>query len=233
MTLEAPCNLYKSEDFENIRGQDLAQLVDKKCCEIEQQLERKFSLPELVAEITTVLQAYPKGTTKSVELIAQVKALLESYDASGNEWKRYALFDDSKNYTRNLVATDNETFTLMLLCWNKKKASPIHDHAGSECWLRMLSGSIVEHLYEFPQPGAEDQPLTLIKKQEYSSPGVTFINDCVALHKVENASEERAVSMHLYAPPYDSCQCFLAGTGKAAKACVTFYSENGQLLSDY
>ena len=45
--------------------------------------------------------------------------------------KKYALFDDRKNYTRNLIATDDETFTLLLLCWNADKESPIHDHVSS------------------------------------------------------------------------------------------------------
>ena len=43
------------------------------------------------------------------------------------------MFDASKNYTRNLIATDDETFTLMLLCWNADKESPIHDHV-SVCY---------------------------------------------------------------------------------------------------
>ncbi len=45
--------------------------------------------------------------------------------------KKYALFDNMKNYTRNLIATDDETFTLLLLCWNADKESPIHDHVSS------------------------------------------------------------------------------------------------------
>jgi hypothetical protein len=45
--------------------------------------------------------------------------------------KKYALFDDRKNYTRNLIATDDETFTLLLLCWNADKESPIHDHVSN------------------------------------------------------------------------------------------------------
>lgn len=44
------------------------------------------------------------------------------------EWRKYAFFDGEKNYTRNLIATDDETFTLLLLCWNAGRESPIHDH---------------------------------------------------------------------------------------------------------
>ncbi|KAL7535306.1 hypothetical protein ACHAXR_008454 [Thalassiosira sp. AJA248-18] len=53
-----------------------------------------------------------------------------------------------KNYTRNLIATDNETFTLLLLCWNPGKCSPIHDHPCDGCWLRVCQGQIQETRYE-------------------------------------------------------------------------------------
>jgi hypothetical protein len=57
-----------------------------------------------------------------------VSLLFRRLDLSRGEWRKYALFDPMKNYTRNLIATDDETFTLLLLCWNPSKESPIHDH---------------------------------------------------------------------------------------------------------
>ena len=62
-------------------------------------------------------------------------------------WERYAFFDDKKNYTRNLVATDGKTFTLVLLCWSPGRESPIHDHPCDGCWLQILEGAIVESRY--------------------------------------------------------------------------------------
>lgn len=60
-----------------------------------------------------------------------VNQLFGRLDLTQEEWKKYALFDTSKNYTRNLIATDDETFTLLLLCWNSGRESPIHDHVSS------------------------------------------------------------------------------------------------------
>jgi hypothetical protein len=57
-----------------------------------------------------------------------VSELFGRLDLGLGEWRKYALFDSSKHYTRNLIATDDETFTLLLLCWNPAKESPIHDH---------------------------------------------------------------------------------------------------------
>lgn len=67
-------------------------------------------------------------------------------DAS--ELSRYAHFDPSKNYTRNLVSTDNEHFTLLLLCWNPGKESPVHDHPCDGCWMHVCEGNIKESRYE-------------------------------------------------------------------------------------
>ena len=62
----------------------------------------------------------------------EITQLFGSVDLHRDEWKRYAMFDPSKNYTRNLIATDDDTFTLLLLCWNANKESPIHDHVSVE-----------------------------------------------------------------------------------------------------
>lgn len=60
-----------------------------------------------------------------------VNQLFGRLDLHDEELKKYAMFDSMKNYTRNLIATDDETFTLLLLCWNADKESPIHDHVSN------------------------------------------------------------------------------------------------------
>ena len=63
-------------------------------------------------------------------------------------WQKYAIFDDEKPYTRNLISTDGETYTLLLLCWNPQKESPIHDHPCDGCWLQVVQGGIREDRYD-------------------------------------------------------------------------------------
>lgn len=72
-------------------------------------------------------------------------------DLGLDDWKKYALFEHMKNYTRNLIATDNATFTLLLLCWNPDKESPIHDHPCDGCWLRVCEGRVRETRYEIDE----------------------------------------------------------------------------------
>lgn len=53
---------------------------------------------------------------------------------------KYAFWDPSKLYTRNLVATDGKNYTVLLLCWNPGRESPIHDHPCEGCWVKTVSG---------------------------------------------------------------------------------------------
>lgn len=60
--------------------------------------------------------------------------MLESADVAP-----YAFWDPDKLYTRNLMASDGKNFTILLLCWNPGKESPIHDHPCEGCWVKTVS----------------------------------------------------------------------------------------------
>ena len=67
---------------------------------------------------------------------------------SQEDWSRFVLFDKEGTYTRNLVLTDNQHYTLLALCWNPGCESPIHDHPCDGCWMKVCEGSIQESRYE-------------------------------------------------------------------------------------
>jgi hypothetical protein len=50
-----------------------------------------------------------------------VRQLTHALKLRREEWGPFAFWDPEKLYTRNLVATDGKTFTLLLLCWNPGK----------------------------------------------------------------------------------------------------------------
>ena len=66
---------------------------------------------------------------------------------TNNEINQYTFVDPNKHYTRNLIATDNKTYTLLLLCWNPNHSSPIHDHPCDGCWMKVVQGNIREQRY--------------------------------------------------------------------------------------
>jgi cysteine dioxygenase len=203
--------------------------IESKDCNVQVPKEpakkKGLRLQELVIRVCEELN---KGKDTDY---SKVQEAMEQYDASFNEWKRYAFFDPDKKYTRNLIATDRQTFTLMLLCWNPHKSSPVHDHAGSECFMRMVSGETRESQFEWVDKTAEceQKQLKLIKARDLKPGEVAFINDKIGMHKVENATDRQAVTLHCYIPPYQSCRCFLEDRAKSCTATMTFHSEMGKL----
>ena len=56
-----------------------------------------------------------------------------------------------------------------------------------------------------------------------------FSADDIGLHRVENPSfSDKAVSLHLYSPPFKECASFDQRTGKKSMCKVTFWSEFGK-----
>ena len=210
-----------------------------------------LSLMELVQRLTSEL-ANPHLDLDSVH------SLMAAYDASLNEWQRFAFWDESKRYTRNLIATDYSTFTLMLLCWNPLQGSPVHDHASSECFMRVIQGQVQETQYDrIDQPTMQSanssdnitaaaashsasaidlvptSPLSVRRAHTVSAGGVLFINDSIGLHKIDNPFNAGAVTLHCYIPPYDSCRLYDEQNGHAREAFSHFYSENGERMPEH
>lgn len=167
--------------------------------------------------------------------IEDVHAILDSYNSNYDDWKQYAHFNDHC-YTRNLVDVGNGKYNLMLLCWDMGQASAIHDHAGSHCFMKILDGSLVEEVFGTPDDieQSKGQPLDPVVEAEHETDGVLYMSDRIGTHRVSNPSHaRRAVSLHLYSPPYSECHCFDERTGtKNTSGTISFFSEFGEVTSD-
>lgn len=145
------------------------------------------------------------------------------------ELQPFAHFDPSRNYTRNLIATDHETYALMLLCWNRGKYSPIHDHPSDGCWVRHVQGRVHEVRYRVDAEGGR---LVETANAELKA-GVTYMDDSLGLHKIGNPDAHvDAITLHLYSPPYEKCHVWFdpSDASKSSVAVSTYFSEFGELV---
>ena len=205
-----------------------------------------ISLLELIDALPPLLHLRKKNATRQMHLHAtQDEARGTSFDPVldlfgrldlnfGGEcwWNRYAHSDPTKNYTRNLIASDNETFTLLMLVWNPGKASPIHDHPCDGCWVRVCAGKIQETRYEID---AETDKLEVISDTVIEDSAPSFINNCIGYHKVGNPSDTQpAVTLHLYCPPIQKCNVWLDPTdaSRPSTAILCNYTEYGVRVKD-
>ncbi|XP_067653481.1 cysteine dioxygenase type 1-like [Haliotis asinina] len=160
--------------------------------------------------------------------IDYVKSLMSAYKSDRNEWKKYAKFDRNR-YTRNLVDLGNGKYNLIMVCWNESQGSSIHSHANSHCFMTVFEGTLQEELYAWPSDPEEETEMSPVRINTYNKGQTAYICDEIGLHRVENPSHsDRAVSLHLYSPPFDECNCFDQKTGHSTPAKVTFWSKYGK-----
>jgi len=165
-----------------------------------------------------------------------VTELLESYKSNPRDWAKFAKFDRFK-YTRNLVDEGNGKFDLMLLCWNPSLSSAIHDHTDAHCFMKVLDGRLEEVRYAWPEDekfeenDADHDTMRVVSTNELENNSVCYMSDKLGVHRVANPSNsDPAVSLHLYCPPFSTCNIFDETTGRKSKAVVTFYSKFGQKI---
>ncbi|EGZ29860.1 hypothetical protein PHYSODRAFT_476031 [Phytophthora sojae] len=181
-----------------------------------------MDLAQLVETLERELGRDPELAIKHKPKLQQ---LLEDFPVNMEELQRFAHFDPSRNYTRNLISTDNETYALMLLCWNRGKYSPIHDHPTDGCWVKVIQGHVNEVRYQ-----KQDDKLVETSNIVLTS-GVTYMDDSFGLHKVGNPSQEcDAISMHLYSPPYEKCRVWFdtEDADKSSVSVANYYTEYGE-----
>ncbi|KAH8554335.1 RmlC-like cupin domain-containing protein [Umbelopsis sp. PMI_123] len=222
-----------------------------------QEVPKSDTVPKTLQDLVACIHAElgPDGGLDSDHIDAnRIIALMESYNSNAEDWEQYAMFDHSRAYTRNLVDDGNGKFNLMILAWSKGQQSPIHDHAGSHCVMKILDGKLKESLFDWPDMNDQDNveaaedgcditsarkrdvcPKTgvCLKKQRetiYSADQVTYVHDKIGLHRISNPSSGRgAVSLHLYTPPYETCKTFEEQTGRArSSGKCSFYSVRGR-----
>ena len=107
-----------------------------------------------------------------------------------------------KEYTRVCLYSDDR-MELILLCWSPGASTPVHCHAGSECWMHLCSGDLTESTYEI-----EDKTVHHVHTRSLACGDREHINDEQGLHMLANTSNARSMSMHLYAPTVEACRTF-------------------------
>ncbi|CAB1319339.1 unnamed protein product, partial [Coregonus sp. 'balchen'] len=167
--------------------------------------------PETLDDLIKLLHKHYESEDINV---TEVNNIMEAYDSNPQEWMKFAKFDPLR-YTRNLVDKGNGKFNLILLCWGEGQGSSIHDHTNSHCFMKILKGELKETMFEWPDKKTHDGGNMVQKSQRILKENkCAYINDSIGLHRVENDSHtDGSVSLHLYSPPFDTCQTFDERTG--------------------
>ena len=141
------------------------------------------------------------------DLVASLRGLkLERADLAG------ALIFADRNYRR--IAVRRRThYEALVLCWKSGQRSPIHNHLGSSCVVRVVEGRATETQYIFSPCGK----IVPQRSRTYSAGSVTGCRD----EAIE--SYRRAIELDSgLGEPYNNLGVSLQSLGRMAEAMVCF-----------
>ena len=130
-------------------------------------------------------------------------------------------------YTRNLVHKNGD-FELLVLCWDRGQAAPVHGHEGEKCFARVERGRLTLTNYRLLSRTGDGVRLEMTGRPVTGGPG--YIDALPDIHSVANSPEfgERAVSLHLYSRPYDECDIYDLEQGRVSRVKLKYDTIGGR-----
>ncbi len=142
------------------------------------------------------------------------------------------LFFSKGNYTRNLIFK-NEIFECMAICWEIGQASRIHNHRDQNCWMATPIGRLRIQNYRVEHRDASLGACRIVPTDqvEMNPSRPAFVDPAQPVHEVSNPAEfaARAVSIHVYSRPFDSCEIYQREQGTYNDVPLFYTSEYGNL----
>jgi cysteine dioxygenase len=142
------------------------------------------------------------------------------------------LFFSKGNYTRNLIFK-NDVFECMTICWEVGQASRIHNHRDQNCWMSAPIGRLKVQNFRVEDKDPEHGTCRLVATEIYEMDAEhpAYVNPLEPVHQVLNLPEfkQRAVSIHVYSKPFDSCEVYQREKGTYGDVPLHYTSEYGKL----
>lgn len=125
-----------------------------------------------------------------------LKDLLCDLEPEQAELAQFMNFEEEK-YQRNLLRL-SDNYEVLLLCFLPGQQTPVHDHAGSACGVKVIKGCGTEVAYV----PTDDGSLKEVSTAKLPAGGVVGSND-MDIHLLGNMEEDgqQLVTLHVYSPP--------------------------------
>ncbi|MGD1848330.1 MAG: cysteine dioxygenase family protein [Salibacteraceae bacterium] len=149
-----------------------------------------------------VASTIPQLIEKFAAATANEQAGILKHNAiSVTEFEQYATWSE-EGYTRNCIFR-NADFEFILLCWQPGAITAIHGHGGQDCWVYQVDGEVQEERFD-----REDNAFISTAKMVLRAGRLSYMNDQMGYHAIQNTSTSRAMTLHIYASPIERCMVF-------------------------
>lgn len=159
-----------------------------------------------------------------------VRRFLEETPVTADSLAPYLTWD-RQHYTRNLIDR-TPLYELMAICWEVGQVSSVHNHRDQNCWMAAPIGRLqVENFHVVQQDlQAGRCRLEPINTIEMNPSHACAVDPADPVHRVINPREfnQRAVSLHVYSRPFDTCIVYSPEQGSCGEIRLHFNTEYGK-----
>lgn len=128
--------------------------------------------------------------------LEELAAELGATEVADADFRRAIAFGD-KTYRRNLLHA-GPAYHALVLCWRPGQRSPIHDHSGSSCAVRVLQGVATETTIAMNAQGLVYA--TRSRDCQVGSVLGSFDDDAHQISNLQPPGDD-LVTLHIYSPP--------------------------------
>ena len=184
---------------------------------------KQVSIHNLVAE----LRKFPEAAFDQTE---QLRRFLQAAPVDPDSLSPYLTWD-RQHYTRNLI-DKTPLYELVAICWEVGQASSVHNHRDQNCWMAVPIGRLlVENFHVVHQDIVLGK--CTIKAAETVEMNVSqpcAVDPLEPVHRVFNPREfnQRAVSLHVYSRPFDTCVVYSAEQGTCGEIQLHYTTQYGK-----
>ncbi|MGD0512420.1 MAG: cysteine dioxygenase family protein [Terriglobales bacterium] len=188
-----------------------------------QAVSKQVAIQDFVLE----LRKFPEA---SFDRTDQIVKFLENVIVSADTLAPYLTWD-RQHYTRNLI-DKTPFYELMAVCWEVGQGSSVHNHRDQNCWMAVPIGRLMVENYrviveKLDEGTCDLEPADTV---EMNQTHPCAVNPEEPVHRVYNPREfnQRAVSLHVYSRPFDSCVVYSPEQHTCGEIKLHYNSEYGK-----
>ena len=178
-------------------------------------------------KLITCLRQLPESAFETTET---VRLFLRDHPVDPESLAPYLTWD-RQHYTRNLIDR-TPLYELMAICWEVGQASSVHNHRDQNCWMAVPIGRLHVENFHLVHQNVEAgvcqlEPLNTV---EMNVAQPCAVDPADPVHRVVNPREfnQRAVSLHVYSRPFDTCVVYAPEQGTCGEIKLHFTTEYGK-----
>ena len=187
---------------------------------------RRVAIDELVRG----LHAFPASAFDDTEEVLSLLARMPVEEGSLAPYLSW----DRQHYTRNLI-DKTELYELVAVCWEVGQSSSVHNHRDQNCWMAAPVGRLVVENFHvsFQDLDAGKCQLLASNTVELTAASPCAVDPREPVHRVVNPRErqERAVSLHVYSRPFDTCVVYSPELGTCGDIRLHYNTAFGKPVS--